>query len=403
MIPRRVLLSSIQRDFLDCPSRFAAFCGGIGSGKSFVLCYNRLRSVRPGKLYMMLAPTYPMLRDATLRAFLDLTRQLGIGYDFHRSENRITFHATGAEILFRSTDNPESLRGPNLAGLDMDEASLMPRAVYDIAIGRLRQGNEVGTLRAAFTPKGPTHWTHEVFNTGRPDTAIFRARTDDNPFLAAEFHETVARQYGDTNWARQELGGEFVQIEGAEFPAEWFAGEDLWFDDWPDDLRLKVVALDPSKGTDGGGEDYQAHVLIGARIVDNRWLFYLDTDLQREGVVPMTERTIALCRAFGAGRSVDSVIVEDNSTMGLLPQAFDAACVKLGYPIPYVCRTATERKENRIRARVAPPLSRRQFRFRRTAGARLLFGQLQSFPHDEHDDGPDALAMGLARVAELLQ
>jgi hypothetical protein len=29
-------------------------------------------------------------------------------------------------------------------------------------------------------------------------------------------------------------------------------------------------------------------------------------------------------------------------------------------------------------------------------------GQLQSFPFDEHDDGPDALSTGLKRVAELI-
>ena len=109
-------------------------------------------------------------------------------------------------------------------------------------------------------------------------------RTRENPFNHPEFEKTLQNQYGDTNWARQELGGEFVQLEGAEFPAEWFAG-DIWFDRWPDDLTLKVVALDPSKGSDGRGDDYQAHVLIGVRVEDSKYVLYVDADLQREGVV----------------------------------------------------------------------------------------------------------------------
>jgi hypothetical protein len=201
-----------------------------------------------------------------------------------------------------------------------------------------------------------------------------------------------------------EYQGVPVVAEGAEFPAEWF-GADLWFDRWPDDLHLKVIALDPSKGSDGKGEDYQAHVMIGATVEGGRYVFYVDADLQREGVVPMTERTVRLTREFGAfgGQPVDSVVVEENGTLGLLPPAFDAACAKLNFPIPYLCRVNRDNKEQRIRAWCGPPLSRRQLRFRRTAGGRMLVGQLQSFPMDEHDDAPDALAIALRRVTELLQ
>ena len=88
--------------------------------------------------------------------------------------------------------------------------------------------------------------------------------------------------------------------------------------------------------------------------------------------------------------------------MGLLPPALDAAVSKANYLIPYLCRTNTDRKEFRIRYHCSPPLSRRQIRFRRTPGSRLLVGQLQSFPLDEHDDGADALAVALRRVAEML-
>lgn len=396
-------LHRVQHQFRHSTALYRAFVGGRGSGKSYVACYDLIRRAKRGRTYLLAAPTYPMLADSEFRTFTRIARDLGVLGEVRKSPPSVQL-TTGADILFRSADNPERLRGPNISGAVLMEASLMSRDAYDIVIACLREGGEAGWLSAAMTPRGPAHWSYDVFASGKPDTALFRAPTSANPFLPPNFQAQLQTQYGETNWARQELLGEFVQIEGSEFPAEWLAGEELWFDEWPDDLRLKVVALDPSKGSDGGGKDYQAHVLIGLRIVDNRYLIYVEGDLQREGVVPMTERTVSLCRRFAAdGKPVDSVVIEDNSTLGFLPQALDAACAKLGYLIPYLCRTNTDRKENRIRQQVAPPLSRRQIRFRRTSGTRLLFGQLSSWPLDEHDDGPDVLSSALKRVAELLQ
>lgn len=357
---------------------------------------------------MVIGPTYPTLRDSTLKSFLNIARDLGVITQDNIKlspppEIRLN---NGAEILFRSADTPDRLRGPNLSGVWMDEASLMSREAYDISIGRLREAGERGWLSATFTPKGPSHWTFEVFGSGRPDTVMFRARTKANPFLAKSFVAGLEQQYGDTNWARQELEGEFVQLEGAEFPGEWFLGDDLWFDVWPPEPYLKVIALDPSKGSDGKGEDYQAHTMVSVAVQDGKYMFYVDADLQREGVVPMCERTVLLTREFGkAGslRPVDSVIVEENGTLGLLPPALDAACAKHGFPVPYLCRTNRDQKEFRIRYWLAPPLSRRQIRFKRTPGARLLVGQAQSFPFSEHDDGIDSLATALRRVSEMLQ
>jgi phage terminase large subunit-like protein len=400
-----VRLHPVQAEFRRSDALYRAFCGGIGSGKSWVGAYDLIRRAKRGRTYMVVGPSYTSLESSSMKSFLKAARDLGV---LDPAAMRLSAPpqltlSTGAEILFRSADRPEGLRGPNLSGVWLDEASLMPRLAYDVSIGRLREDGEQGWLSATFTPKGSQHWTFEAFNTGLPNTVMFRAKTRDNPFNPAGFADKILQQYGDTNFARQELEGEFVQLEGAEFPAEWLCGDDLWFDAWPEKMELKVIALDPSKGSDGKGKDYQAHVLIGAAVEDSRWVYYVDAVAEREGVTQMCLRSVELCREFGAtGRLVDSVVVEENGTLGFIPQAFDAACVKAGYPIPYICRTNTDRKESRIRQQVAPPLSRRQIKFRRTPGGRKLVGQCQSFPHDEYDDVIDALATGLARVAELL-
>lgn len=189
-----------------------------------------------------------------------------------------------------------------------------------------------------------------------------------------------------------------------EFPAEWFEGEDLWFDQWPEDLILKVIALDPSKGSDGQGKDYQAIVLIGVSIQDGRFVLYVDANMDKTGVTAMCDRLVVLCRSFASAgrRLVDSVVCEDNGTMGFMPTALEAAATRTQYMLPWVCRASTGSKQSRILNQLHEPLRRRQIRFRRSPGCRILVGQIRGWPFEAFDDGPDALAIGMTRVAEIL-
>ena len=160
--------------------------------------YDLIRRAKANRTYMVCAPTYTVLSDSTFRTFVQLAENLGIAKDVRRGAPPSVELATGAEVLFRSADKPDRLRGPNLSGILLDEASLMIRDVFNVSIGRLREGGEQGWLSAAFTPKGKGHWTFETFATGRPDTAIFFAKTSDNPFLPPTFEGAVRRQYTST-------------------------------------------------------------------------------------------------------------------------------------------------------------------------------------------------------------
>ncbi len=211
-----------QRRFLQSKALLRAFVGGIGSGKSFIGALDMMRRSKPGRLYMVTAPTYPMLSDATFRSLTGLAQQLELvtpGSIKTAPPPSIKL-ITGAEILFRSTDNPEMLRGANLSGVWMDEASLSKQDAFNILIGRLREG-EQGWLSATFTPKGKSHWTYKVFGTQQPDTELIHAKSDENPFLPPEFVGNVRRRY-TADQARQELGGVFLDGGGNHYhPHLW--------------------------------------------------------------------------------------------------------------------------------------------------------------------------------------
>ncbi len=171
---------------------------------------------------MVTAPTYTMLEDSSFRSFIDVAWRLGVVNEdgIKRSQPPHVNLLTGAEILFRSADKPDSLRGPNLSGVWMDEASLCDKELFDILIGRLRQ-DEMGWGTSTFTPKGKVHWTYKLFGTGAEDTFLVHARSDENPFLPPNFVGKVRKRYTE-HQIRQELGGAFLDAGGNHyFPDSW--------------------------------------------------------------------------------------------------------------------------------------------------------------------------------------
>ena len=209
-----------QEGFVMSDNKAVGFVGGIGSGKTTA---GSIRSLLRGvarkhkggnTLGMVLAPTFPMLRDSTLRTFKKICGESISTYN--RSEMRATF-VNGNEVLFRSTDNPETLRGPNISWIWIDEAQLVSEDAYLIALGRLREGE--GEIWATFTPNGKTHWTYKVF--GKSKDLHFKARTQDNIWLPPDYIKSLEESYSGS-FAAQELGGEFVDPEGTLFQRGWF-------------------------------------------------------------------------------------------------------------------------------------------------------------------------------------
>ena len=194
----------MQDRFIRCPDRFTAFIGGIGSGKSWAGAVKSLLHCNEPTVGLVIAPTYPMLRDATWRSYQDVCGEM------IREFNKSEFIATigQAEALFRSADNPDRLRGPNIDWAHIDEAALCPAQTWEIVIGRLRGHGKAGPIWITSTPKG-RNWVYQIM----PQLTVFKASTRDNPYLAREFVESLEQSYTGL-FARQELLGEFVGFEG---------------------------------------------------------------------------------------------------------------------------------------------------------------------------------------------
>lgn len=209
-------LASQQR-FHDSPARFKGFSGPIGSGKSQALCQEAIRMtfLNPGRMGLLGAPTFPMLRDATQAALLEALEENGIEFELRKAENLLVMRDTGSKILFRSLDDFERLRGTNLAWFGVDELTYTPAEAWLRLEGRLRDPlAKVLCGFAVWTPKG-FDWVYERFlaNPVKGYEAVVAAPFENRHLLARvpDFYERLKSSY-DERFYQQEALGEYLNL-----------------------------------------------------------------------------------------------------------------------------------------------------------------------------------------------
>lgn len=202
---------ALQEEFHNAEDKFKAFIGGVGSGKTYAGCFEAIKTMLqyPNSMGMVTAPTYKMLKDATIKTFFEiLPRELVSEYKLVDNKLRLV---NGSECLFRSADDPETLRGPNAGWWFGDEAAMYSKKVWDIMIGRLRR--EPSKAWITSTPKGFT-WIHEKFVKKKlPNYKIIYCATTLNPYLPKDYVQSLKDSYSGI-FAKQEIEGLFVAHEG---------------------------------------------------------------------------------------------------------------------------------------------------------------------------------------------
>ena len=185
-----------------------------------------------------------------------------------------------------------------------------------------------------------------------------------------------------------------VNPDYCEWPETYF-DESIWFDQWPEHLEVKTLALDPSKGADARRGDYSALVALG---VDRRGILYLEADLARRATSQIVADGVAFYQRFRP----DAFGVEANQFQDLLAGEFEAEFRRQGIlgVRPWTLDNRVN-KQVRIR-RLGPYLAGRHLRFKNhSPSTRLLVEQLKEFPVGDHDDGPDAAEMALRLALEM--
>jgi phage terminase large subunit len=206
-----------QRAFhSDLETRFKGYSGPIGSGKSYALAYEALLLSRlnPGLLGLIGAPTYRMLEDSTQRTFFDVLEAEGVSYTFHKQKNHLRFSSNGSEIIFRTMEDPDRLRGSNLAWFALDELTYTREEAWTLLLGRLRHPNARRLCGCAvWTPKGFDWVYHRFVEQPGKDYHLIQATPKENRHLPEDFYDRLKDSYAELFY-RQEVLGEYLDILG---------------------------------------------------------------------------------------------------------------------------------------------------------------------------------------------
>jgi hypothetical protein len=204
-----------QLEFHSLKNRFRGFSGPVGSGKSAALCFEAVRRlhVNRGRQGMLAAPTFAMLRDASIVSLVEMMEDQELEYDHKRSDGELHFVSTESYALLRSLDEPERLRGTNLAWFGIDEMSYASESAWMRLEARLRDPKAAALCGfGVWTPRGHD-WLYEKFiKTPVDGYGCIRARAFENRFLleqTPDYYERLESSY-DPKFYSQEALGEYV-------------------------------------------------------------------------------------------------------------------------------------------------------------------------------------------------
>jgi len=200
-----------QWEFIDSNAKFPLAIAGTGGGKTKAGAIRAWNYVckNPPTFGMVTAPVFDTLFTATIPCYLEIFPDEMLAAPYNKSDKTLRLK-NGHTIFFRTTDDPDNLRGPSLGWFHMDEAAYSKELAFKVLIARLRDGNNL-TGWLTTTPNGFNWlWKKWVQNAGK-DYALYHWSARDNPFLPEGYIETLEQDYHD-EFAMQEIDGEFVVV-----------------------------------------------------------------------------------------------------------------------------------------------------------------------------------------------
>ena len=222
-----------QKEFLelgdhDSDIDVSLYQGGYGSGKTFSgsLLGIILALKYPGIKGLVGAQTLILVRDTTLVSYFEhlerMGLQAGVDYNYLKAESKIVF-SNKSEILFRHLEEPDKLKSLNLGFVELEEMSDIPRATFDMLLGRLRQAKKENwgpnfkyRLFGHTNPQETKGWIYEYFVENKPANyrRIIAPTTENAKNLPKGFIESMKERYSEEYFKRNVLGEDMDFVSG---------------------------------------------------------------------------------------------------------------------------------------------------------------------------------------------
>ncbi len=193
--------------------------GAVRSGKSVGADFswmNFIRNAPPTGELAMIGRT----KDTLTRNVIHVLKERSLFGPLARTvaytdgANQATILGRNVHILGANDIQSEAkIRGMTLAGVYVDEATIIPEATFQQTVARMSVAG--ARMFATTNPDSPHHWLkRDWIDKQDPDVRVFHFGLDDNPFLDPAFVAYLKRQYTGL-WRRRFILGEWCAAEGA--------------------------------------------------------------------------------------------------------------------------------------------------------------------------------------------
>jgi len=215
-----------QADFIsDRTTGELALVGGFGSGKSRALVLRSilLAAEQPHCTGLVVAPTHRMAADVLVPVFHDVLTTLGLQYrGMKHPLPAFQLPQFGSQLIIRSGDAPDRLRGLSVAFASIDELDTITadhaRTLWGIVSSRVREGRNP-TLCTSTTPEGFGFAYQNWIEQDADHKQLIRAKTTDNPFLPPSYLEALRSIY-PAEALEAYISGRFVALNrGRVYPS----------------------------------------------------------------------------------------------------------------------------------------------------------------------------------------
>jgi len=219
-----VEISTPQHIYLkELDTKFRAYVGGLGAGKTFVGCLDLLIFATKHKGFKQgyFGPTYASIRDIFYPTIEEAAELMGLWVDIKVSDKEV-FIYKGRELLgsviCRSMDRPNSIIGFKICRGIVDEIDTMPlikaQGAWNKIIARLREKvpGVINGLGVTCTPEGYLFVYDKFKKKPTKSYSMVQASTHENSeFLPDDYIDSLLETYPE-QLVKAYVNGEFVNL-----------------------------------------------------------------------------------------------------------------------------------------------------------------------------------------------
>lgn len=226
----KIQMTEPQARFFQTTSKYPAFIGGFGCGKTQTLANCAIRDALQSSaaLIALYEPTYDLVRLILAPRMEEMLTELGIRYKYNKQEN-IIYTSSGqcGDFILRTMENPARIVGYESYRSHVDELDTLKKAqaaqAWRKIIARNRQkplGIEKPFNRVSVysTPEG-FQFVYDTWQKDpKPGYEMVKAATYSNPFLPDDYVQSLRDSYPPA-LIDAYLEGEFTNLtSGSVYP-----------------------------------------------------------------------------------------------------------------------------------------------------------------------------------------